>query len=59
MELSEIRQALNNLPPESVAQLLRELLDKSPAQVLNVSEWTASAQQVIDRYQDALKRLAK
>ncbi len=59
MELSEIRQALNTLPPESVAQLLRELLDRTPALAPTPSEWTVSAQRVIQHYEEALKRLAK
>ncbi|MHB9146660.1 MAG: hypothetical protein ACYC5Y_15195 [Symbiobacteriia bacterium] len=59
MELSEIRQALSMLPPESAAQLLRELLDRTPALAPTPSEWTAGAQRIIQHYEEALKRLAK
>lgn len=59
MELRDLREALNSLPPETVAQLLREVLDRSPAQAPAGEQWSNAAQRVIERYQEALGRLAK
>lgn len=59
MELMEVREALNSLPPATVAQLLREILDRVPAATPDPSQWSSAAQRVIDRYQEALKRLAR
>lgn len=59
MELPEIRKALNDLPPEVAARLLREVLDHVPAATPSPPQWTSSAKLVIDHYQEALKRLAR
>jgi hypothetical protein len=59
MELPEIRQALSNLPPETVAKLLREVLDQAPAHAPAPAQWKSAGQQVIERYREALERLAK
>jgi hypothetical protein len=60
MELPEIRQALNSLPPETAAKLLREVLDRLPASAAATPEqWSRAASRVIDRYREALERLAK
>lgn len=59
MELHQIREALNSLPPEAVARLLREVLDQNPAQAPASEQWGNAAQRVISRYEEALRRLAK
>lgn len=59
MELPEIRQALNSLPPETAAKLLREVLDRLPAGAATPEQWSRAASRVIDRYREALERLAK
>lgn len=59
MELPEIRQALNSLPPETVAQLLREVLDRMPSATATPEQWSSAGNRVIDHYREALQRLAK